>query len=267
MHPTGVILTLIKYRRFSPKTQTRASGFLIFFLSDLFHPLDIAYVADDRFIVHFHNDYIFQSDSEDLAGGIVIDKDILAAQVLMGAHALDALLVGREERAVLFPIPHVIPADIGGDNRELGGLLHDAVVDRDRLYGGPDFVQDSLFLGGAHRVHNLIDFMHDLREVGMQFAQDRAGLPDKHPAIPDVVSVREVAARRCQVRLLDEALPDKDLVPKALADLVRVPDIAVACFGGGRFDAQRHQVSLGGCFLSQAQGLSERFYLSDYVIG
>src|SRR5579875_33228 len=240
---------------------------LILFFSDLLHALDRTHVADHRLIVHLNNNNIFQPDCEDLALGIVIDEDILTAQIFMRTHALHALLIRGKERAILLPVTHVIPANVGGDYCKPTGLLHDAVIDGDRLDGWPDLVHNRWLPRRACGFHNLIYFLHSFGQVRAQFTQDSLDLPDEHTAIPDVVAIPQIALGGRSVRLFYETLTGESLVSEALADLRSVTNVAIASFWRCRLDAQRYEMPLGSHFLRQAQRLPERLSLGNHMVG
>src|SRR6266702_3980145 len=61
-------------------------------------------VANDRFVFHFNHDHVFQANRIDLAGGIIVYKDILTTQAYMTANATNAAFIRGEECAVLLPI-------------------------------------------------------------------------------------------------------------------------------------------------------------------
>src|SRR5579875_409061 len=97
----------------------------------------MSFMADNGYIIHFDDDNIFQANSINLAFGVVVNDEVLAAQTLMVSDGAHALGIGWKERAVLFPVANVVPTQIGGDNDQIVGLFQDAVVNGDGLQARP----------------------------------------------------------------------------------------------------------------------------------
>ena len=85
-------------------------------------------MADHRRIIHLDDDKVLQADGEDATRRVVVHDEVLAIQSLVTTDAAYAALVCWEERAVLLPVAHIVPAQVGGNDREILRLLQDAII-------------------------------------------------------------------------------------------------------------------------------------------
>src|SRR6266571_2721167 len=100
-----------------------------------------------------------------------------------------------------------------------------------------------------------------------QFRQDCLHLPDKHAAIPYIMTIPQVALCRLQIRLFDKSLSPKCLVTIPLNHRVSKANVAIARFGGSRFDPQCHKIPLLGQLISKRECLLKCDNIGNGVVG
>jgi hypothetical protein len=199
--------------------------------SDFFDALDGVAMTDDGSIIHLDDDEIVQADGKDGSVSVVTDEDIVAIEIFMGADVCDAVFVRGEQSAILFPVADIVPAESSRDNGEAIDVFHDAIVDRERLEGGPELVEDLCTGGCFEGIGDMFDLLDQSREIGMEGVQDGMDLPDKHAAIPDIVSAVEVALSGRAIRFFDEAEAGEAGMFEAVATRFVVANVAIAGFG------------------------------------
>src|SRR5260221_13081447 len=100
----------------------------------------------------------------------------------------------------------------------------------------------------------------------MKFGQDCLYLPDKHAAIPYVVTVLQVALGGQQVWLFHKALATKGLMVIVLSYWIRVANISITGFWCSRFDAEGYKISLFSQCLSKSQRFLQRLRIGNNMV-
>ena len=96
----------------------------------------------------------------------------------------------------------------------------------------------------------------------LQFLEKAARQKQEHAAVPQV-AVRYVLLSSGGVRLLGEA----GNPPAAVREVIAGLDVAIAGFCGARRDPERDQISLAGEFRGRCDGLTQRGFVSDDMVG
>src|SRR5713226_10178118 len=156
------------------------------------------------------------------------------------------LLVSCEEGAILLPVAYIIPTKVNRNDSKIVCIFQNTIVDRNCLQCRPDFSERCLFAGCSHSIDDLVNLLRQIRKGIVQFFRDCLNLPDKHATVPDVVTILQVAFRRCQVGFFYKSLGVIRLVTMPLFQGSSKAYIPIACFWSKRFDAPGDKISLFG---------------------
>ena len=142
------------------------------------------------------------------------------------------------------PGTDITPTAIERDYRPRVGMLHDRIVDtvratgEERLFVGTDKIEVWMF--HIHRAATgLINIAGTMRQCG----KVAVGAEQEHTAIPDIVSVCQVACCGLGIRFLNKLCE----LSNAGSQLGTAANIAISGFGFVRYHTKRHQSALGRC--------------------
>ena len=181
------------------------------------------------------------------------------------------LLPGRVMLVQRCPRTQIVPSEIGRKANDVGVLLSLAgarfehgIIDADVLaFGIEPGKRGGKFLraeGGC----NLLQQRCGLRQMLQQRVGQGAGAPQKHAAVPEIISgFHKVGGSRC-VRLFRKAAHAKGFAIEGGASF----DVTVANLGPRGTDPQDHNILARGRDLnSLLQYLAIPFFVGDYVVG
>lgn len=171
-------------------------------------------------------------------------------------------------RAVVerFPGAEVAPAEVGGLYIDIGSLLHDGIVDRNRGGRGESLVDKLAFLRGGVAELSCIENGGRFRGIFLERVQDRIGAPEEHSGVPEEFSGGEEHLGHLLVGFFGKRLHLHDF--REAVDGGTLLDVAVACMGRRWLEADGEQaVALLHKLKPFAQSLMEGILAQDQMVG
>src|SRR6267142_295906 len=236
---------------------------------DLAHVLRVLAGGDEQSIVGVHDHKILYSDHGNKLFWRVDEVTRSFQRVtLVGAHhiqriSMDGMFV--ESR----PGAKVIPSEIGGDAKEVrlalalgGARFEHGIVYRDVFALGIKLLERAFEFSRSERSRDLFEIRGGLRKVLAHGVGQRAGTPDEHAAVPEIVARLQKLALLLCIRLFGEAAHTEDAVC-LLAGL----DVTVSGLGTRGLYAHDDYVVAGARDLQRLlQILAEAPLVADHVI-
>ena len=167
--------------------------------------------ADQKDVAGVHDDEILQTaDGNELVvvGGIDEGVSVALAERRAGEGDVAVRLDPEpgNEAVQRLPVADVVPAEFGGEEPGLVGLLHHRVVYGYLADAGIDALQESCL---ARSVEDLLPSAEEdggLRHMLLELFADRAGAPDEDTGIPEELPALEEHLGKGGVGLLRESL-------------------------------------------------------------
>lgn len=227
----------------------------------LAHSLAVASLGNQNGIRRFDDVQVFHTD-----GG---DQTLIALDQGVAAVHGDDVALGGVAGGILaryfmhgVPAPHVGPADVAGNEGDVGCLFQYAVVDGDAGHAREVFGDGLGLLTVSPGGGDVAQHGGDFGQVFGDLPQDGGGLPYEHAGVPVIAAFAQKAFGGLDVRLFGEALHGIDVPALAGACL----DIAEAGVGPRRGNAEGDQLAAACGIDGLAQGLLEHGGFLDDVV-
>ena len=137
------------------------------------------------------------------------------------------------------PRAKIAPSEVGGQDIDLLGFLHDSVVDGDRRTKRELTIDGFLLLGGPINGHHVLEYSRNVRSIDT-YGVDNSGNAEKEDAaVPEEVLTTDITFGRSYVGLLVEGIHTEHLTIAGtrLAE-IRL-DVAITCLRTCRVHAKR----------------------------
>ena len=186
----------------------------------------------------------------------------LASMAMVPSGVAFPLQVALGHLPGALPAADVVPVEAPRHDGHPLGLLHDAVVDRDRRELEEDLGEHGSLVGAPGGGVDRGKTRREGREVLRDGVGHHARPVEEHPGVPEVALRREQGFRALGVGLLDEARRRVDAVGDDVADL----DVAVAGLGAGRANADGGDPALLGRAERPGHRLAEGGLVADVMV-